>query len=439
MCQCAKKPVKVAVVGIGTIGTGVLKVFEENSALIEARVGLPVEVKWICDVDWKRERPVDLSRYRKTSDYREILKDPEVDIVVELIGGTKVAGDLILEAFKAKKHVVTANKALLAERGDEIFAACEEAGVDLGFEASVAGGIPIIKAIKESLAANRIERIYGIINGTANYVLTKMEEERLSFEDALKRAQEKGYAEADPTLDVEGIDAAHKAAILASLAFGGRFSLSDVYVEGVTKVKHLDVLFAKDLGYRIKLLAIMKCLNSEVELRVHPTLIPLDSSLAGVRGAFNALSVVGNAVGHTMFYGMGAGMMPTASAVVADVVDIARDIVAGASKRVPVLSFRRQQNLRVKSMDEIVSKYYLRFSAVDRPGVLSRISGILGSYGISIESVIQKGRKESGYVPIVMTTHEALESKMKAAVKDIDALDIIGNPTTVIRIENNLD
>lgn len=302
----------------------------------------------------------------------------------------------------------------------------------------MAGGIPIIKVLKEGLCANDILRIYGIVNGTANYLLTKMEEENLSFEESLRKAQEKGYAEADPTLDIEGIDAAHKTAILATLAFGSFFGLKDVYTEGISKITHLDVLFAKELGYRIKLLAIIKKSNSEVELRVHPTLIPLDSSMAGVRGAYNALSVVGNVVGHVMLYGMGAGMMPTASAVVADIMDIARNIFSNSSNRVPSLAYSSLEQMDIKSMDNISSKYYLRFSALDKPGVLSKISGILAKYSISIESVIQKGRKEKGFVPIVMTTHEALESSMRKAILEIDQLEIIGSPTTIIRVENNI-
>ncbi|BAT72539.1 homoserine dehydrogenase [Thermosulfidibacter takaii ABI70S6] len=438
MRERTKTDIKIGVIGIGTIGSGVLKTFQLNQNLMERRLGFPISIKWVCDLDFSKAKELDLSVYQKTNNYKDVLNDPEVDIVVELIGGIHPAKEILLEALKKGKHVVTANKALLAEEGEEIFTTAKELNRDIGFEASVAGGIPIIKVLKEGLCANDILRIYGIVNGTANYLLTKMEEENLSFEESLRKAQEKGYAEADPTLDIEGIDAAHKTAILATLAFGSFFGLKDVYTEGISKITHLDVLFAKELGYRIKLLAIIKKSNSEVELRVHPTLIPLDSSMAGVRGAYNALSVVGNVVGHVMLYGMGAGMMPTASAVVADIMDIARNIFSNSSNRVPSLAYSSLEQMDIKSMDNISSKYYLRFSALDKPGVLSKISGILAKYSISIESVIQKGRKEKGFVPIVMTTHEALESSMRKAILEIDQLEIIGSPTTIIRVENNI-
>ena len=428
----------IGLIGAGTIGTGVIKTLLKNGNLISERIGTRLNLRWICDIDLERDRGVDLSQFPTTTDYREILEDPDVDIVVELIGGTTTAHRIISEAINRGKHIVTANKALLAEKGSEVFPLARERGVEIGFEASVAGGIPIIKAIKESLAANRIKRIHGIINGTANYILTKMEDEQLNFEEALKLAQQKGYAEADPTLDIEGIDAAHKAAILASLAFGALFKFEDVYVEGISKISHLDVTFAKDLGYRIKLLAIIKGDEEEAEIRVHPTLIPQDSSLATVKGAYNALSVYGDIVGHTMFYGMGAGMMPTASAVVADIIDIAKKIASGSTGQNKDLSFPKTGKIRVKPTESITSKYYLRFSAIDRPGVLSQIAGILGKYQISIESVIQKGRKQLGHVPIVMTTHEAEEKRMQAAVSEIDSLPIVGGKTTLIRIENDL-
>ncbi len=434
-----REHIKAALIGAGTIGTGVLKTLSMNAHIIKKRLGIPLEVKWVCDIDLEREREVDLSQYLTTRDFREAVEDPEVDMVVELVGGVHPAKEMVLFALERGKHVVTANKALLAEEGEEIFRKAAEMGLDLGFEASVAGGIPIIKALREGLCANEIEAIYGIINGTANYVLTRMEEEGISFRQALEMAQKKGYAEADPTLDIEGIDAAHKAAILATLCFGSTFTLSDVYVEGITRVESIDVAFARDLGYKVKLLAILKRAKDEVEIRVHPTLIPVSSSLAAVRGAYNALSVVGNAVGHTMFYGMGAGMMPTASAVVADMMDIARNILANSPARVPPLAYREGERLKPRPVEEIESKYYLRFSAIDKPGVLSRIAGILGQHNISIESVIQKGRRESGFVPIVMTTHEAKEKMMKRAVQEIDALDITGERTVLIRIENNLN
>ncbi|RLD96945.1 MAG: homoserine dehydrogenase, partial [Aquificota bacterium] len=330
----------------------------------------------------------------------------------------------------------TANKALLAEAGEEILQALEETGLDLGFEASVAGGIPILKALREGLVANTIARIYGIINGTANYVLTMMEKECLSFQEALADAQARGYAEADPTLDISGMDAAHKAAILATMAFGRYFKAQEVYVEGIDRVDSKDILYARELGYRVKLLAIIKG-GKQVEIRVHPTMIPLDHSLAKVEGVFNAVYVEGDGVGPAMFYGRGAGEMPTASAVVADVVDIARDLLKGVGRRVPPFSYDRlDRKVEIKPMDEVVTRYYMRFTAQDRPGVLSKISGILASRQISIESVIQKGRREEGTVPVVMMTHEAMERDVREALEEIDQLDVIGKGTVLIRVED---
>ncbi|NPA15725.1 MAG: homoserine dehydrogenase [Deferribacteres bacterium] len=429
--------VKVALIGIGTVGCGVIRVLEENRKTIESKLGFPLKLKWVCDIDLERERPVSLEPYQKTTDYREIINDEEVDIVIELVGGINPAKSIILDAIKAKKHVVTANKALLAEEGLEILESAKRCGVDIGFEASVAGGIPIVKAIREGLCANDIVKIYGIINGTANYILTKMEKEELTFEEALSMAQEEGYAEADPTLDIEGIDAAHKTAILATLASGEYLSLKDVFVEGIKGLSKEDIGFARDFGYKVKLLSIIKKSGEDLELRVHPTLIPENHSLAKVEGAFNAVSVVGNAVGHTMFYGMGAGMLPTASAVVADVMDIARDISKGISQRVPVINSKVKRGLNIIPIDELTCKYYIRFSAVDRPGVLSKISGVLGKHSISIESVIQKGRREKGFVPVVMMTHEAKEKDVQKALKEIDTLDVVGARTVLIRVEEN--
>ncbi len=429
--------VKIGLIGVGTVGSGVIKVLEENREVIEAKLGFPLELKWVCDIDFERKRPVSLEPYKKTTNYQDIINDPEVDIVIELVGGINPAKDIILNAIKAKKHIVTANKALLAEEGLEILESAKELGVDIGFEASVAGGIPIVKAIKEGLCANKIAKIYGIINGTANYILTKMDKENLSFDEALSMAQKEGYAEADPTLDIEGIDAAHKTAILATLAFGEYFSLNEVFVEGIKGISKEDIAFARDFGYKVKLLSIIKRKKYNLELRVHPTLIPEEHSLAKVEGAFNAVSVIGNAVGHTMFYGMGAGMLPTASAVLSDVIDIARDISKGVSQRVPVINLKNRRELEITPIDELVCKYYMRFSAVDRPGVLSKISGILGRYSISIESVIQKGRREKGFVPVVMMTHEAREKDVQKALKEIDNLDVVGAKTVLIRVEEN--
>ncbi|RLD99254.1 MAG: homoserine dehydrogenase [Aquificota bacterium] len=426
----------VGLVGFGTVGTGVVRILTEKGELLRERLGADLELVKIADVDLERPRSVQVDPSLLTTDAREVIHHSQVDVVVELVGGIEPAKTFILEALRAGKPVVTANKALLAEAGEEILQALEETGLDLGFEASVAGGIPILKALREGLVANTIARIYGIINGTANYVLTMMEKEGLSFQEALTDAQAKGYAEADPTLDISGMDAAHKAAILATMAFGRYFKAQEVYVEGIDRVDSKDILYAQELGYRVKLLAIIKG-GKQVEIRVHPTMIPLDHSLAKVEGVFNAVYVEGDGVGPAMFYGRGAGEMPTASAVVADVVDIARDLLKGVGRRVPPFSYDRlDRKVEIKPMDEVVTRYYMRFTAQDRPGVLSKISGILASRQISIESVIQKGRREEGTVPVVMMTHEAMERDVREALEEIDQLDVIGKRTVLIRVED---
>lgn len=426
----------VGLVGFGTVGTGVVRILTEKGELLRERLGADLELVKIADVDLERPRSVQVDPSLLTTDAREVVHHSQVDVVVELVGGIEPAKTFILEALRAGKPVVTANKALLAEAGEEILQALEETGLDLGFEASVAGGIPILKALREGLVANTIACIYGIINGTANYVLTMMEREGLSFHEALADAQARGYAESDPTLDISGMDAAHKAAILATMAFGRYFKAQEVYVEGIDRVDSKDILYAREFGYRVKLLAIIKG-GKQVEIRVHPTMIPLDHSLAKVEGVFNAVYVEGDGVGPAMFYGRGAGEMPTASAVVADVVDIARDLLKGVGRRVPPFSYDRlDRKVEIKPMDEVVTRYYMRFTARDRPGVLSKISGILASRQISIESVIQKGRREEGTVPVVMMTHEAMERDVREALEEIDQLDVIGKGTVLIRVED---
>jgi len=426
----------VGLVGFGTVGTGVVRILTEKGELLRERLGADLELVKIADVDLERPRSVQVDPSLLTTDAREVVHHSQVDVVVELVGGIEPAKTFILEALRAGKPVVTANKALLAEAGEEILQALEETGLDLGFEASVAGGIPILKALREGLVANTIACIYGIINGTANYVLTMMEREGLSFHEALADAQARGYAESDPTLDISGMDAAHKAAILATMAFGRYFKAQEVYVEGIDRVDSKDILYAREFGYRVKLLAIIKG-GKQVEIRVHPTMIPLDHSLAKVEGVFNAVYVEGDGVGPAMFYGRGAGEMPTASAVVADVVDIARDLLKGVGRRVPPFSYDRlDRKVEIKPMDEVVTRYYMRFTAQDRPGVLSKISGILASRQISIESVIQKGRREEGTVPVVMMTHEAMERDVREALEEIDQLDVIGKGTVLIRVED---
>ena len=429
----------IGLIGFGTIGTGVVKILTQKMDLLQERVGIPLKLVKIADIDLDRPRDVKVSPELLTTQASEVIHHPQVDIVIELIGGIEPAKSLILKALRAGKSVVTANKALLAQAGKDILEALKETGQDLGFEASVGGGIPILKAMREGLVANGFKRIYGIINGTANYVLTLMETEGLSFQDALADAQLKGYAEADPTLDISGIDAAHKAAILATMAFGRYFSVDEVYVEGLEGIDLRDIRYAREFGYKVKLLALIKG-GQEVEIRVHPTMIPLEHSLAKVDGVFNAVYIEGDAVGPTMFYGQGAGEMPTASAVVADVVDIARNLLRGGTRRVPPFSYERlDRDVKVKPMEEVSTRYYLRFTAQDRPGVLSRISGILAKRHISIESVIQKGRREEGTVPVVMMTHEAREMDVQKALAEIDCLDVIGGKTTLIRVEDGKD
>ena len=430
-----KKSINVGIIGFGTVGTGTARILIENADIIRRRLGAPVVLKKISDLDVKRDRGIKLTGVQLTTKAQEIFIDPEIDVVVELIGGYKPAKDFILEAIKNKKHVVTANKALLAVHGEEIYAAAEQAGVTVGFEASVAGGIPILAAVKNGLAANNIKSIYGIVNGTCNYILTLMTNEGRKFDEVLKEAQAKGYAEADPTFDIEGIDSAHKLAVLAMLAYGTPVKFDDIHTEGISKITPLDIDFAKDLGYKIKLLAITKMVDGEIEARVHPTMLPEEYPIASVDGVFNALSIVGDAVGSTMFYGRGAGDMPTGSAVVSDIIDIGRDILAGCTDRTPVVAFRERRLLKIRKMEDITSCYYLRFSAIDKPGVLSRITGVLGKNNISISSMIQKGRKVDEAVPIVMMTHDAIERDVRKALDEINKMDCVAGATIVIRVE----
>jgi len=431
----SKKAINVGIIGFGTVGSGTARILVENAEIIKRRLGTPVVLKTISDLDIKRDRGFKLGATKLTTDVKDIFNDPEIDVVVELIGGYKPAKEFILEAVKNKKHVVTANKALLAVHGEEIYRAAETSGVTVGFEASVAGGIPILAAVRSGLAANNIKSIHGIVNGTCNYILTLMTNAGRKFDEVLKEAQAKGYAEADPTFDIEGIDSAHKLAILTMLAYGTPVKFDDIYTEGISKITPLDIDFAKELGYKIKLLAITKMVNGEVEARVHPTMLPEEYPLATVDGVFNALSVVGDAVGTTMFYGRGAGDMPTGSAVVSDIVEIGRDILAGCANRAAVAAFRERSLLKIRKMDDITSCYYLRFSAMDKPGVLSRISGVLGKNNISISSVIQKGRGEAEAVPLVMMSHEAVERDVRKALDEINKMDCVAGATMVIRVE----
>ncbi len=432
------RSIGIGLVGWGTVGCGVIEVLRENADAIESRLGAPLVLKRVADLDLDRPRPVSVPAEMLTNNVEEVLNDPEIQIVIELIGGLGVAKTIIKRALESGKHVATANKALLAHHGDELFEVARRNGRVIGFEASVAGGIPLIKSLREGLAGNRITTIFGILNGTANYILTRMTEAGLSFGDALGEAQAKGYAEADPTLDIEGIDTAHKLAIASAMSFGTPIQLDDVYTEGISRLDPLDIQFGEEFGYNLKLLAIARNTDGRIEMRVHPTLIPKHHVLASVKGAYNAVHIRGNAVGDIMLYGLGAGMMPTGSAVVADLIDIARDMLANTPGRIPHLGFQHERLVRaaIKPITDVTTCYYFRFAAQDRPGVLSKISGILGKHQISISAVIQKGREVEGAVPIVMLTHEALESNMQKAMAEMNELDVVKAPTQIIRIED---
>ena len=427
----------IGIVGFGTVGTGVAKILLDNAALITRRVGVPVELVRVADLDIVRERGVALAAGVLTTDSRQVLSAPDIDIVVELIGGYDTAKRVILDAIAAGKHVVTANKALLALHGEEIFDAAVRKGVDVGFEASVGGGIPVIRALTEGLAGNTIESIYGIINGTSNYILSRMTREGHSFEDVLTDAQRAGYAEADPTFDVAGIDSAHKLAILVNLAYGTPVNFKDIYTEGITNITPIDIAYAKQFGFTIKLLGIAKLVDGEIEARVHPTMLPSASPIAQVEDVYNAIQLVGDAVGDVVLYGRGAGSMPTGSAVVSDVIAIGRNLLKNSAGRVPVASFQPDQRrpLRLRSMEEISSLYYLRFTVVDRPGVLAQIAGELGRCGISISSMVQQGRREGQTVPIVIKTHVAKERDVQTALREINRKAFVSESPTLIRIE----
>jgi homoserine dehydrogenase len=434
-----RQQINVGMIGLGTVGTGALRILRENAEVIQRRVGIPVEVTKVAVRDLKRDRGIAIPDGMLTTDASRIIEDPDIDIVVELIGGYEPAKELILSAIARGKHVVTANKALLAEHGIEIYEAARRTGVSIGFEGSVGGGIPVIKALKEALAANRILSIYGIINGTSNYILTKMTEEDRSFADVLAEAQRAGYAEADPTFDVGGIDTAHKLAILVNLAFGAHVNLKEIYTEGITAISPLDIDFGKVLGYKLKLLAIAKMHEGgKAEARVHPTMVPDEYPIAKVGGVYNAIQIVGNACGDIMLYGRGAGSMPTGSAVVGDIMDIARQILIEPSRKLPAGEPGQSGSAVVlQSMDSITSLYYFRFMALDQPGVLSQISGILGRHRISIAQMIQRGRKEGGSVPLVIMTHKALERDIQKAMVEIKALSCITEEPILIRVEGD--
>ncbi|MBE0603269.1 MAG: homoserine dehydrogenase [Deltaproteobacteria bacterium] len=434
------KEIGVGVIGFGTVGTGTAKLLLENAELLRKRVGVPVKLVRVADADTKRDRGVKLPEGMLVGDGMQVARDPNVQVVVELIGGTGAAKDFLLEAIRNGKSVVTANKALLAECGPEIMHAVSDAGVDIGFEASVGGGIPIIRTMREGLAANRILGIYGIINGTCNYILSRMTKEGKPFAEVLAEAQKAGLAEADPSFDVDGIDTSHKLAILVWLATGGRVSLKDIYVEGIRDISPEDIAFAKEFGYTVKLLAIAKEGHSGIEARVHPTMIPSHYLLATVDGANNAIYVKGDFVGASMSYGQGAGMLPTASAVVSDVIEISRNLLRSSSGRIPPSGYSLVDSKMITGIspfDDVHCEYYLKILVMDRPGVLSRIAGVLGRHSISMASVLQKGQGENA-VPIYIVTHRAKESNMRSALAEVDKLADVLDRTRLIRIENNL-
>ncbi len=433
------KQIQIGLLGCGTVGTGVAKLLIENKDVLTARVGADLNLKWVADIDIKTDRGIQFPSGVLTTDAQKVVTDPDVDMIIEMIGGEGIAKDLMLQAIDNGKHIVTANKALLAAHGNDLFATAAQKRVDLAFEASVGGCMPTIKSIRESLVGNHIKSMSGILNGTCNYILSKIEDDGITFKDALAEAQRQGYAEADPTLDVGGFDTAHKIAILAALAYGMEINLKDVYIEGISIITPLDIEFAVQFGYRIKLLAISKIQDNKVEARVHPTMIPLNNLLASINGTVNAITMSGDAVGDILLYGRGAGMMPTASAVVSDIVDIARNILSGTVCRVPPLSYQRQciSRIPVLPIDDLVTHYYFRFAALDRPGVLSKISGILGKYDISLQSVHQKGRKTNGSVPLVMLSHRAKEADVKRALAEIRDLNVVSDEPVLIRIEDN--
>jgi len=425
--------VKIGVIGFGTVGAAVVKAIKQKAKLIAQQTGRRVEIKKVVDKDLRSQRLVKLKKGVLSSQVNDILDDPEIEIVIELIGAVKPAREFIKKAIKNGKHVITANKALLAMHGEELFKLATKAGVELRFEASVGGGIPIIKALRESISVNQIDYILGIVNGTTNYILTQMTKKHLSFKEALTDAQAKGYAEANPRLDISGIDSQHKLAILAMLAFGKKVSLDNIYVEGIQNITPIDLEYANDLECVVKLLAIAKVSNGELEVRVQPTLLPKEHLLSNVNGVFNAVHLKGDMAGQLLFYGQGAGGGPAASAVLGDLVDVVNVIKAGNSSAAPIINYQKRVK-KIRKMGSSKSPYYIRFMTIDRPGMLSRISGTLGKKNISIKSVIQKERHSAQAVPIVMITHEAREVDLQKALKEIKKINGI-KQSVVIRVE----
>jgi homoserine dehydrogenase len=432
------KPINVGLLGIGTVGGGTWSVLARNREEIQRRAGREIRIAMVGDKDVEKAKGLTAGQAKVVADGNAVVTDPDVDIVVELIGGSTVAKELVLKAIANGKHVVTANKAMLAVHGNEIFAAAQKQGVMIAFEGAVAGGVPIIKALREGLTANRIEWIAGIINGTSNFILSEMREKGLAFGEVLKEAQARGYAEADPTFDIEGIDAAHKLTILSAIAFGIPMQFDRAYTEGISKLEREDIRYAESLGYRIKLLGITKLTKQGIELRVHPTLVPARRLIANVEGVMNAILVKGDAVGPTLYYGAGAGAEPTASAVVADLVDVTRLHTADPGHRVPHLAFQpdRLAATRILPMDEVTTSYYLRMRVADKPGVLADITRILADRTISIDAMIQREPGEGEeQVDIIMLTHETQERNLNAAIAAIERLPVVAGSVTRIRLE----
>lgn len=434
------KSIRVGLIGFGTIGTGVVKLLQRQRGAIREKLGIGLDLVRIADVDTRRDRGVKLGKGVLVGDAKLILGDPGIDIVIELMGGTGLARRFVLEALAAGKDVVTANKALLAHHGDEIFRAAEKGGSEILFEASVGGGIPIIRTLKEGLCGDRNQAVYGIVNGTSNYILSRMSEGAGEFAEVLRSAQADGLAEADPSFDVDGIDAAHKLTLLIQLAFGVRLPVKEVSVEGIRHVSQADIAFAREFGYAIKSLAVAKRRGDRLEASVRPTMVSRRHPLADVNGALNAIAVQGEALGASMYVGAGAGMMPTATAVVADLMDVARNRLHGCRGRVAPLGYpiRSQTRIRPVAIDDLHGEHYLRFMVVDRPGVLGRIAGILGEHDVSIASVIQREREHGRVVPVVIRTHDVAERALRSAVRAIDRLAVVRTRTTVIRIEDSL-
>jgi len=434
----------VAVVGYGVVGNGVARILEEKKELLKKKSGIEINLKKVYTRNWNRDFDYSLPEEKKANSLEEVLEDGSINIIVELTGGIDFPLKLFREAALRGKHFITANKALLAEKGKEVFSLAEEKGIRVGFEGAVAGGIPIIRALREGLVANEILKVYGILNGTTNYILTKMLKEGRSFQEVLQEAQKLGYAEADPTLDINGTDAAHKIAILSSLSFGGFVDFEGVYVEGIENIDSLDIDLGRELGYTLKLLAIAKSHNGEVEVRVHPTFLPSDHPLSKVDGVYNAVMVEGDYVGETMFYGKGAGSLPTASAVVSDIVDIGKSIALGLGREIEITSMNWQhRDLSLTKADDFYTRYYLRFTVPDITGVLAKVATVFAKYNISIAAVIQKEkvlsfteRRDEKIVPLVILTHTASENNIQKAIREIERENITVKRTVLIRVED---